>query len=298
MRLLKIILFFLVTVNGFSRSIDTNQQEKPFVVLIASYNNEKYARDNMISALNQHYSNYRVIFINDCSSDNTLKIVQDTVREYRAEDKVLVIDNKIRKLGLRNYYEAIVNYTKNEEIIINLDGDDFLANKNVLYILNKFYSNPKKEIWLTYGQFVGMNSKSPGWNVKIPKDVIENSDYRNFPHVPTHLRTFYSWLFKKISINDLIYKDNFFEMTWDCAFMFPMLEMSAGRFTLIDKILYLYNDNNPINDHKVNVELQRFYANYIRSLRKYKPLKHSIFNYCTEEDCIICNKNISHEIYQ
>ncbi len=272
--------------------IDHEYKENPFVILIASYNNESYARGNIISAITQQYSNYRVIFINDCSSDDTLKIVKDTVSEYRAENKVLIIDNQTRKLGLRNYYEAIVNYTRDEEIIVNLDGDDQLVNKKVLSRLNQSYNHPKKEVWLTYGQFVCANSRAVGWNVQIPEEIIRNNAFRNFTHVPTHLRTFYSWLFKKINLEDLLYKGQFFEMTWDCAFMFPMLEMSGGRFAFISKPLYLYNDDNPINDHKVDVNLQKFYANYIRAMPKYVPLKHSVFSSCCDLECVLCNKMV------
>lgn len=283
---------------GIPRDFRLEQSEKPFVVLIASYNNEQYAKANLVSVLTQHYSNYRVVFINDCSSDHTLQIVQETIQEYAATDKVTIIDNKERKLGLRNYYEAIVEYTHDEEIIVNLDGDDFLANKNVLWLLNKIYSTEQKDIWLTYGQFVTMLGKCAGWNVRIPQRVIQNNDFRSFPDMPTHLRTFYSWLFKRINKADLLYEGRFFEMTWDYAFMLPMLEMCGGRFMFIDKPLYIYNDSNPINDHKVNKALQDYYAHYIRGLLKYKPLKHDVFHQCQDSECILCNEEIKDKIYE
>jgi hypothetical protein len=151
---------------------------------------------------------------------------------------------------------------------------------------------------LTYGQFIGINSRKEGWNISIPKEIIQNNMFRNFQQVPTHLKTFYSWLFKKINIQDLLYEDCFFEMTWDYAFMFPMLEMSNGRFDFISKVLYLYNDDNPINDHKVHEDLQRFYANYIRKMSKYKPLNHSIFTSCNNLECVICNEELKNCIYE
>lgn len=290
---------FLISINVFSEGVNARYdiEEKPFVILIASYNNEQYARENIKSVLNQRYSNYKIIFINDFSTDNTLAVVKNTIQELHAEDKVIIINNEKRKLGLRNYYEGIVDHTKDEEIVVCLDGDDFLAGENVLSILNTVYSDPNREIWLTYGQFVNVSNGSWGWNVGVPRHIIQNNNFRGFAHMPTHLRTFYSWLFKRVSLNDLIYKDDFFQMTWDYAFMLPMLEMSGGRFVFIENLLYLYNDNNPINDHKVDVGLQRFYANYIRSLSKYKPLKHNIFNHCSDGDCIICNKKIKRKIY-
>lgn len=308
MKFLKIILLFLITIKGFSDHFDINNpelmkkirsiEEKPIVILVTSYNNERYAKDNMTSVLKQWYSNYRVIFINDCSCDNTLKIAQSVIEEMHAEDRVMVVDNKTRKLGLRNYYEAIIDHTKDEEIIVCVDGDDRLAGPEVLCLLNAVYSNPEKETWLTYGQFQMTPSYHGGWNVQVPSDIVKNNRFRDFFPRPTHLRTFYSWLFKKININDLKYNDNFFEMTWDLAFMFPMLEMCGERFTFIQNYVYLYNIDNPINDHKVNIGLQSFYTGYIMSLPKYKTLNHSVFSSCDDNTCNICNKDLKHEIYE
>jgi glycosyltransferase involved in cell wall biosynthesis len=308
MKIIKLILILLVGVQGFSDHIDINNPsvleeiqklaQKPIAILVTSYNNEQFARDNIASILLQEYSNYRVIFMNDCSTDATLSIVKDVVHEFHAEDKVLIIDNTERKLGLRNYYEAIVNLTKDEEIIVCVDGDDKLAHTHVCTILNTYYSMPHKEVWLTYGQFKNLNNGRWGWNQAIPDHIIQNNNFRGVTHSTTHLRTFYSWLFKRIKTSDLMYNGKFFEMTWDLAFMFPMLEMSKGRFIFIENLMYYYNDNNPISDHRVDVGLQRFYSEYIRGMRKYKPLGHNIFKKCNSNTCILCNENLRDEIYQ
>ena len=79
--------------------------------------------------------------------------------------------------------------------------------------------------------------------------------------------------------------------------MLPMLEMSGGRFAFINKLLYLYNDNNPINDHKIDKELQEYYADYIRNKKKYKSLRHIPAISCNEIDCILCNMQCKKDIY-
>ena len=33
--------------------------------------------------------------------------------------------------------------------------------------------------------------------------------------------------------------------------MFPMLEMAGNRQEFMDQVLYVYNDKNPISDHKI-----------------------------------------------
>lgn len=253
-------------------AVNCKTAEKKFVILISSYNNESFAIKNMRSAITQEYNTYRIIFINDCSSDSTYDLVFKFIDQHPKKNIVTLINNKERKLGLRNYYEAINEFTLDDEIIVCLDGDDFFPNKSVLSILNEVYSSKTEEIWLTYGQFRCLSNGQIGWNVKIPDEIIKNRDFRKYEHTPTHLRTFYSWLFKKIKKEDLLINGNFYQMSWDCAFMYPMLEMSGDRFKFINQVIYLYNDINPINDHKTNKELQRYYYYHIKSLKKYDKL--------------------------
>ena len=73
-------------------------------------------------------------------------------------------------------------------------------------------------------------------------------------------------------MEDLLYEGKFYPMTWDKAMMFPMIEMSGGNFKCIRDILYLYNDINPINDHKVDLELQRHLSDVIIAKEPYKPV--------------------------
>lgn len=51
--------------------------------------------------------------------------------------------------------------------------------------------------------------------------------------------------------------DAFYRMAWDQAMMFPMLEMSGHRAKFISDVPYIYNAANPINDCKVDRQLQR-----------------------------------------
>ena len=123
---------------------------KEFVIVIPSYNNEKWCFRNLASVLMQKYPHFRIIYINDTSTDNTLDYVQQCINQFDAAQKITLINNLERKGACANFYYAI-HTCKPNEIIIMLDGDDWLANENVLTILNQIYSDPN--IWVTYGQF-------------------------------------------------------------------------------------------------------------------------------------------------
>ena len=51
-------------------------------VLLATYNGEKYIREQIESILNQTYKNIRLIISDDCSKDNTPEIL----KEYEKND--------------------------------------------------------------------------------------------------------------------------------------------------------------------------------------------------------------------
>ena len=57
-------------------------QDTSFVIITASYNNEEWYRRNLESILNQDYDNWRLIYINDCSTDDTYNGVQTLIQDY------------------------------------------------------------------------------------------------------------------------------------------------------------------------------------------------------------------------
>lgn len=217
----------------------------------------------------QSYSNYRVIYIDDASSDNTADLVASIVRKKGQEFRFTFIRNHERVGALANIYRAIHEGCSDDEIIVSLDGDDWFYDAQVLRRVNEAYS--KGEIWLTHGTLVEFPSRVKGWSLPIPSDIVSANAFRIY-RCPSHLRTFYAWLFKKIALEDLQQEGAFFPMTWDQAIMFPMIEMAAERHAFIPEVTYVYNMFNPINDNKVDPQLQRDLEAVIRAKPPYQRL--------------------------
>jgi glycosyltransferase involved in cell wall biosynthesis len=247
---------------------------KHFVVVIASYNNKNWYKKNLDSVFMQTYKNYDVIYVDDCSSDRTGDLVEQYVKEQRQEQHVTVIKNKEHKGAMANYYGA-VNSCDDASIIVQLDGDDWLAYDQVLHLLNKVYSD--SNVWLTYGQFKKYPSGKKGFCKEVPSKIIEANEFRSYKWVTSALRTFYAGLFKLIKKEDLLIDGEFFPMTHDLAIMFPMLEMAGSRIKFIPDVLYIYNRANCINDNKVNGGLQKELDRFIRAKEKYMPLEKAIW---------------------
>ncbi|MBY0110253.1 MAG: glycosyltransferase family 2 protein [Candidatus Babeliaceae bacterium] len=248
------------------------KEYKDFVILIASYNNEKWAEGNIISAF-QNYpeDHYRIIYIDDCSTDKTLAIINQTIEKYHKQHLITIIPNQTRNGALRNHWTTINTMIKDNEIVVILDGDDQLANNGVLNFLNDIYT--KNDVWFTYGQYRDIYSKNIGFNIAMPTEVVKKNEFRKWGRIPSHLRTFYAKLYKLIKIEDLMLDGDFFEMNADMATALPMIEMARDHFMFISKVLYFYNDKNPISDHRKNEPMQKSLDKYVRSLTAYKPLE-------------------------
>ena len=273
--------------------------EKEMVIIIPSYNNEKWTKSNLRSVIEQNYRNFRIIYINDCSSDSTGKLVEKytknlTLRAFRSfcfeqkekeeisetvdrlKEKIdsqktffTLVNNSKRCGALANLYRAI-HSCKDHEIVVLVDGDDWLYHKNVLQTLNALYSS--NEIWMTHGKLMAYPRGCTNWCEPIPEELIQRNAIRQFK-CPSHLRTFYAWLFKKIALKDLLLDGEFFSATSDMAIMFPITEMAAERHYFVDQTNYVYNEKNPINDNKTKKELQRNLEVYIRNMPPYMRLE-------------------------
>ena len=297
-----IILGLLFTSSLFSASLE----EKAIVVIIPSYNNQRWCNWNVRSVLTQDYKNFRVIYVDDCSRDSTSNRVANIATKYGKHPKrsfsriyfddqnskdllnasslfqkqvnqshafFKLVTNKNRVGALANLYRAIWSCS-DDEIVVTLDGDDWFSDTRVLQRLNEAYSSG--EVWLAHGGMVEYPSGSNLWCEAIQPEVIENNTFRSFK-CPSHLRTFYAGLFKKIKLEDLTYEGDFFSMTWDMAMMYPMIEMCRERHAFISSPTYIYNMINPINDNKIDAELQRMLDEHIRGMEPYQRLESLTF---------------------
>jgi glycosyltransferase involved in cell wall biosynthesis len=293
--------FLLLTLLSTSHLFSDPIEEKAMVVIIPSYKNSLWCNWNLISVLEQDYANFRVIYIDDNSPDKTADKVEELAKKHiRCKDSPInrvsfddhhsknilqvteefetqvnqipaffsLVANKNRAGALANLYRAIWSCS-DKEIVVTLDGDDWFADLQVLKRLNKAYQS--KNVWLTHGNLIEYPSGSNSWSEPIPSQIVVKNTFRSF-RCPSHLRTFYAWLFKNIKLDDLLYNGDFFSMTWDMAMMYPMIEMCGDRHAFITAPNYVYNLSNPINDNKVNAELQRTLDRYIREQPPYQKL--------------------------
>ena len=64
-------------------------------VIVPSYNNGHFLRERIDSILNQSFQDFELIFLDDCSTDNSVAIL----REYEAHPRVSALVTNARNSG-------------------------------------------------------------------------------------------------------------------------------------------------------------------------------------------------------
>lgn len=249
-------------------------EEKQLQLIITSYNNADWYKKNLDSVVMQNYSNYRVLYIDDCSTDNTAALVEQYMVENNLKDTWTLIKNDTWKSQMANHYTA-VQMCDDDVICVHLDGDDWLAHENVFNVINETYEDP--DIWITAGRPI-FSCSGQKWS-KMPEEILENAiknnRFRSLPFWPfTHLRTFRASLFKAIKLQDLLYRGTFTLMSPapDLAFMLPMVEMAARHIKILDNDLYVYNTKNALSQFTLNNEKVLSLTSEIYSWEPYQPI--------------------------
>ena len=123
-----------------------------FAIIVASYNNQSFCKENLDSILHQDYDNYHVYYVDDGSRDKTLRYVRNYVSEHQKQDRITIITNPVRNGShVENQYNVIHYCLSDDTVVVIVDGDDTLPDNNVLSYLDEVYSD--QDIWMTYGQF-------------------------------------------------------------------------------------------------------------------------------------------------
>ena len=242
---------------------------KPITIVTCSYNNINYYAKNLSTVLDQDYPNYRVIYIDDCSTDGTGEAVEEFLSNHPKRDIVSLVRNANRQGAMENFWRAI-HTCGDEEIIAVVDGDDWLPGSKVLCNINEAYQNPNN--WIVYTTYKNYPKNTRGISRPLNPSIVQRRGIRAHPYVLSHMRTFYAGLFKKIKMQDLFYQRNFVPSACDVAMNFPMMEMAYGHIHFLNKFLYIYNNTNPIADRKMHLREQQSVHRYVARLKPYSPL--------------------------
>ena len=234
-----------------------------FIIITTCYNVSPYLEHNITVNKFQSYTNNLFVYVDDQSKDNSYDILKSLTKD---DDRFIVIQNPNNGSQAKAYMYAIKYLEQNqliddEDIIVEIDGDDWLSSTFVLEYLNEIYQNP--EIWMTYGQYqMWPNAQLGGhFNMEIHDGVDQENLHRKYPFPYSHLKTYKYWLFNKINRDDLIdpTTKELYAAAWDHVLCLPMVEMAGKKHIhRCNDVLYILNRHEELqNEGKARPTLQK-----------------------------------------
>ncbi len=110
-------------------------------IVLPVYNGEKYLRESLDSIMCQTFHDWELIVVNDCSTDNTLDIVNNYARK---DDRITVINNDVNKklpkslnIGFRHARGEYLTWTSDDNIYLKYALEkmvDYLDNHNEMFV--------------------------------------------------------------------------------------------------------------------------------------------------------------------
>ena len=144
--------------------------QKLISVIMSVYNGEKYLVQAIDSILNQTYQNFEFIIIEDCSTDNSLDILE----EYAKKDSRIKIIKKEKNIGIKGFIENLnlgISIAEGK-YIARMDQDDVSLPERFQKQVDFLENNP--EITLVGAQLNLINEQN-----KITGEAIAALQHRD-----------------------------------------------------------------------------------------------------------------------
>ena len=254
-----------------------------FSFVVSSFNNEKNIKNNLLSIIYQNYKNWKIYYSNDASTDKTDEYFHKIVNEYDIQDK---IHYTLNQQNMKQSYCKYHNYhlIPDEDIVIILDGDDWLATSNVLNIFNDtYYNNEYLILYSGYKIYYQDKIENIVLGSEYPQEIKINGKYRKYKDwLFTHVKTAYAWLFKKIPVSYFQYNNEWLDRCTDLTEMYAISEIAKEKVGHIKKALCIYNKNNSIHYknsyyNDFDSKKRKTIENYVKNLPSLEIILPKIF---------------------
>ena len=244
---------------------------KPLVsILVINFNNSKYIEECINSLKSQTYNNIEIIFYDDNSKDNSLKII----RRFK---NIKIISNRSQtKFGSLNQINGFKKSFKMSkgDIIFFLDSDDFFKKNKVQKIVNHFLNNKTKKIVFDF----------PIIKKRTKEKFVENKinlfkTYWGYIH-PTSCISFRSGYLKKLLKK--LSNDKFTDIWMDLRIL--LYSKYENEYNIVNENLTFYRQF----DGNVSSKFSKF----SKSWWKRREQAHEYFLSFTKKNNIEVSKNI------
>lgn len=199
-----------------------------FTCVLVMHNNANFCLKSLNSVLEQDYKYYRVVIVDNGSTDQTFELMQNYIIKNELLTKNIRLIRHKDPMPLKDIYKEVFAGCADHEIIVLLKSTDWLAHSDVLSKLNDTYNNP--DVWLAYGASRDFPSFKKHGELRA-KNITSISRAQKTPWMYSGLRSFRIELMKSFHLDG----QN------ESQLFAPMVEHSKWHIRYMPETLYIHN---------------------------------------------------------
>lgn len=202
-------------------------ENKKFAVVVYAHNDGAWIKEKVLESLfAQDYENFRLIFIDDASADQTYEEAQAYILGKKEESRSILIRNETY-LGKASSIYRVLDSLSDKEIVVLLDARQWFSHPFALTRINSAYQNP--DVWTVVSSGIDYPSYDRVEPLTIGSQKGEGA--------PLPL-AFYATIFKEIGLIDLLDDEK-------NSFYYPILMMSGEKVSSIQDPLFFHSSVFP-----------------------------------------------------
>lgn len=215
-----------------------NKEPYKVSICVPIYGVEKYIERCAISLFEQTYNSIEYVFVNDCSPDRSIAILESVIAKYPQKRDSVIILNHERNRGLSAARNTALQRASGE-FIYWLDSDDYLE-RNAIEVLVKVQLKENADIISAHYY--------EDWGAhRVPKRMPYSKDDKDWKSMVLKRTTMISVWGRLIRLS--LYLDNHIKPIEGCNMgedfqVTPRLFYYAHKLALADDYLYNYNRSN------------------------------------------------------
>ncbi|WAW06844.1 glycosyltransferase [Oxalobacter formigenes] len=206
--------------------------KKLISIVLPTYNGSRFLRDSIESVVSQTYEHWELIIVNDCSTDNTLKIA----KEYEERDsRIRVISNNINK-KLPASLNIGFRYAKGD--YYTWTSDDNIFKKNAIeYMSHYLDTHPEIDLISCNFDFVDEDLRF----IRTMKEACGN-EKREQIQLALHCQVGACFMYTKAIAKKVGDYDTSFFCAEDYDYWCRIAK--DGKIAYVDENLYIYRMNS------------------------------------------------------
>jgi glycosyltransferase involved in cell wall biosynthesis len=218
-------------------------------IILPTYNGERYISQSISSCLEQTYKNIELIVVNDCSTDNTLSIINEIAEQ---DPRLTIISNKenLRLPKSLNIGHKIANGS----LITWHSDDNYYENDAIMEMVDCFKRNPFADIIYANFNIIDENGTF------IKKEILKESEFLYHNNCIGAC-----FLYRKEVFTSLVGYDDSLFLAEDYDFWIRAYENST--FYRLNKFLYNYRiHSNSLTSQQPNNIINAVISTQIKNI--------------------------------